>query len=141
VTNIVTRRTFRNIIWSAAASTILATGHSTSLGTGAVSVDAQDVVEIRLRGRYFSEPANVRITVAVEPDADNRVLRIEADGDRLFRSSQVTLSGARDRRLHTVEFKNLPAGSYTVRAQVLSNVEVRGAAEDRLIVAGVGSEP
>lgn len=136
-----TGRTFRNMIWSAAASTILATGPSTSLGTGALSVDAQGVVEIRLRGRYFSEPANVRITVAVEPDADNRVLRIEADGDRLFRSSQVTLSGASDRRLHTVEFKNLPAGSYTVRAQVLSNVEVRGAAEDILIVSGPGTEP
>ena len=135
-----TRRTRRIIVWSAAA-TVLATSPSTSLGTGALSVDAQDVVEIRLRGRYFSEPATVRITVAVEPDAENRFLRIEADGDQMFRSSQVPLTGARAQRIHTVEFKNLPAGSYTVRAQVMSNVEVRGAAEDVLIVAGVGREP
>jgi hypothetical protein len=52
---------------------------------------AGDVVEIRLRGHYFSEPATVQITVAVEPDAANKVLRVEADGDRLYRSTEVTL--------------------------------------------------
>lgn len=99
-----------------------------------LTLDADDVVELRLRGRYYSEPATIRITVAVEPNAANRALRIEADGDRLFRSSEVRLSGENARRIHTIEFKNLPAGYYTVRAAVLSNASVRGAAEDSLIV-------
>jgi hypothetical protein len=99
---------------------------------------AGDVVEIRLRGHYFSEPATVQITVAVEPDAANRVLRVEADGDRLYRSTELTLQGEGDKRLHTVEFKNLPAGAYELRAEVLSTDHVRGMATQELLVAGVG---
>jgi hypothetical protein len=119
-------RTLRRVISAAAAATSLVVGSSL--------VAAQDVVEIRLRGRYFSDPATVRITVAVEPNADNRALRIEADGDRLFRSSEVILEGENGKRIHTLEFKNLPAGSYTIRAAVLSSAEVRGAAEEFLVV-------
>jgi hypothetical protein len=99
---------------------------------------AGEVVEIRLRGHYFAEPATVQITVAVEPDAANRVLRVEADGDRLYRSTEVTLSGEGDKRLHTVEFKNLPAGEYELRAEVLSTEKVRGMASQELVVAGIG---
>jgi hypothetical protein len=101
---------------------------------GSSLVAAQDVVEIRLRGRYFTDPATVRITVAVEPNADNRTLRVEADGDRLFRSSELALAGDDGKRYHSVEFKNLPAGSYTIRAAVLSSAQVRGAAEEFLVV-------
>ena len=100
---------------------------------------AGEVVEIRLRGRYFSEPATVQITVAVEPDAANRVLRVEADGDRMYRATEVTLEGDTDKRLHSVEFKNLPAGAYELRAEVLnSNEHVRGMATQELLVSGVG---
>ena len=99
---------------------------------------AADVVEIRLRGHFFAEPATVQITVAVEPDEANRTLRIEADGDFLFRSTEVNLDGESDRRLHTVEFKNLPAGSYQLRAEVLSRDKVRGQATQELVVSGGG---
>ncbi|MBM3820523.1 MAG: hypothetical protein FJW14_16100 [Acidimicrobiia bacterium] len=108
------------------------------VGAGAVSGDASEVVEIRLRGRYFMEPATVHITVAVEPDAANRVLRIEADGDSVFRASDVSLSGAGEKRMHAVEFKNLPAGTYTLRAQVFSTERLRGRAEQELVVTGIG---
>jgi len=108
------------------------------VSAGAVCGDAAEVVEIRLRGRYFMEPATVQITVAVEPDEANRVLRIEADGDTVFRASDVTLSGAGEKRIHSMEFKNLPAGNYTLRAQVYSSEHLRGQAEQELIVSGVG---
>jgi hypothetical protein len=127
----VTVRTLRRVILGAAGAASLVMGSSL--------VAAQDVVEIRLRGRYFTDPATVRITVAVEPDADNRALRVEADGDRLFRSSEVVLEGEAGRRLHTVEFKNLPAGNYTIRAAVLSSAQVRGAAEEFLVVGDPAS--
>ena len=97
-----------------------------------------DVVQIHLRGHYFSEPATVQITVAVEPDAANKVLQVEADGDRFFRASRVTLEGEGDKRLHTIEFKNLPAGYYMLRAEVFSQRSVRGQATQELIVTGVG---
>jgi hypothetical protein len=115
----------RAIIWTISAAAIIA---------GSSSIAAHDVVEIRIRGRYFSDPATIRITIAVEPNADNRTLRIEADGDRLYRSSEVVLDGQRGKRIHTVEFKNLPAGHYTIRAAVLSTEEVRGAVEELLVV-------
>lgn len=100
---------------------------------------AGEVVEIRLRGRYFSEPATVQITVAVEPDAANRVLRVEADGDRMYRATELTLQGETDKRLHSVEFKNLPAGAYELRAEVLNSADhVRGMATQELLVSGVG---
>ncbi len=100
--------------------------------------DAREVVEILLRGRYFVEPATVQITVAVEPDKANRALRIEADGDQLFRASELTLAGANEKRLHAVEFKNLPAGTYTLRASVMSSDDVRGMASQELVVSGAG---
>jgi hypothetical protein len=106
--------------------------------TGARPGHAKEVVEILLRGHYYVEPATVQIMVSVEPDAKNRALRIEADGERLFRASQVALEGADAKRIHSVEFKNLPAGNYVLRAEVLSGDDIRGMAEQELVVSGAG---
>ena len=106
--------------------------------TGTRPGHAKEVVEILLRGHYYVEPATVQITVAVEPDAKNRSLRIAAEGERLFRASQVALDGADAKRIHSVEFKNLPAGNYVLRAEVLSGEDVRGMAEQELVVSGAG---
>lgn len=108
--------------------------------SGAASTvgDANDIVEIRLRGRYYAEPATVQVTVAVEPDAVNRALRVEADSERMFRSSEIVLSGAGEKRIHTLEFKNLPAGEYTLSAQVFSRNEMRAVATQQLTVSGGG---
>lgn len=106
--------------------------------TGVVPGNAADVVEIRLRGRYFMEPATMQILVAVEPDADNRTLRVAADGDDMFRASDVTLNGANEKRLHHVEFKNLPAGHYMLRAEVRSAHNVRGTASQDFVVIRSG---
>ncbi len=108
--------------------------------SGAARGDARDVVEIMLHGRYFIEPATVRILVAVEPDAENRALLIEADGDQMYRSSELELTGANEKRLHSIEFRNLPAGTYTLRAEVRSSTEVRGSASQELFVTGSGAQ-
>jgi hypothetical protein len=99
----------------------------------APSVLANDVVEIRLGGYYYAEPANVRIIVAVTPDPSYQTLRIEADGESMFRSSELPLTDA-DRRLHTVEFKNLAAGAYRLRAAVIAGGDVISVAEQELVV-------
>jgi hypothetical protein len=108
--------------------------------TGSVG-SAKDNVEIRLNGRFFSEPATVQLVVAIEPNAENRRLRVEADGDSMFAATEIELAGANEQRLHTVEFKNLSAGGYTLRAQVLSNSSVRSQAEQEIMVAGDGTAP
>jgi hypothetical protein len=94
----------------------------------------RQVVEIHLRGHYFPEPATVRMTVAVEPHAQNRLLRIEADGDAMYRATEVELSGEADKRLHLVELRNLAAGSYVLRAEVRSSNAVIGQATQELTV-------
>ncbi len=101
-----------------------------------MSVHAGEMVEIQLRGHYYAEPATVRVTVLVEPDDRNRTLRLEADGDRMFRSSEVPLTGNGDKRLHTIELKNLPAGVYNLRAEVLSRDALLAMDEQELIVMG-----
>lgn len=108
--------------------------------TGSVG-SAKDNVEIRINGRFFAEPATVQLVVAVEPNSENRRLRVEADGDNMFRATEMELEGAKEQRLHTVEFKNLSAGGYTLRAQVMSNSSVRSQAEQEIMVAGDGTSP
>ena len=101
---------------------------------------AREIVEIRVRGHYFSAPATVPITVAVEPGAQNRMLVVEADSEDYFRSSGVELAGENEKRLHAVEFKSLPAGEYTIRAEVRSKSEVLGTAVGALVVTGTAPE-
>jgi len=107
-------------------------------GAGSIVGDANDIVELRLRGRYYAEPATVQLTIAVEPDAVNRALRVEAESERMFRSSEITLEGAREKRIHTLEFKNLPAGEYMLSASVFSSDEMRATATQALTVSGGG---
>jgi hypothetical protein len=105
------------------------------------TVGAKDNVEIRISGHFFAEPATVQMIIAVEPNSENRTLRVEADGDNMFCATEVPLSGDREQRLHTIQFKNLAAGEYTLRAQVLSNSAVRSQAEQGIMVTGDGTSP
>ena len=101
-----------------------------------IASSAKDDVEIRLSGHYFAAPATVQLVIAVEPSSNNRTLRVEADGDNMYTSTEMPLAGDREQRLHTIMFKNLAAGEYTLRAQVLSNDDVRSQAEQRIMVTG-----
>lgn len=99
-----------------------------------------EIVQIHLRGHYFSAPATVIVNLAIEPDADNHRLMIEADSARFYRSSELELSGASEKRIHTIQFKNLPEGTYTLRAEVRSRTEIRGQASQELTVMGIGGQ-
>jgi hypothetical protein len=114
--------------WILATTLIAAALTATAVRTDA----AADVVELRVRGRYLVAPATVRILVVVEPDAANRTLRVEMDGDLMFRASARRLEGAAEKRLHEIEFRDVPAGQYRVLAAVLSTRDVRGTAVERV---------
>jgi hypothetical protein len=120
---------------------ITATLISAAVVAGAVVPGrAGEVVSIALQGRYFAEPATVRFVVTIEPDDENRTLRVEADSQEMFRASELPLQGAKEKRLHTITFSNLAAGNYTLRAQVLSATDLRAVATDEVVVAGVGRQ-
>ena len=106
----------------------------------AVRGSAEQIVEIMLRGHYYSAPATVIVNVAIQPDAANHKLLIEAESERFVRSSLIELQGDGDRRIHTIQFKSLPEGEYTLRAEVRSRTEVRGQALQTLTVTGVGGQ-
>ena len=101
---------------------------------------AKEIVEIRVRGHYYAAPATVPIVIAVEPGERNRALLVEADGEDFYRASEIELDGEREKRLHTIEFKSLPAGDYILRAEVRSKTEVLGKAERALVVTGLTDE-
>ena len=100
------------------------------------SGSAQDVVAIRLNEERFTDPATVRLMVAVEPDARNQTLRVDANSDDMYSASDVTLNGANEKRLHYFEFRNLQAGQYTLRASVFSGDSVRGVTQRTFQVKG-----
>ena len=102
---------------------------------------AKQLIEIRMRGFYFAAPATIPVTVAVEPGANNRSLIVEVDGDDYFRSSGKDLDGENEKRFHTLEFTNLPAGRYALRARVMSKSTVLGSAVEGLVVTGMSTEP
>ena len=106
----------------------------------AVGSPAKEIVEIRVRGHYYSAPATVPIIVAVEPSERNRVLSVEADGEDYYRASEIELDGDKEKRLHTLEFKSLPAGEYVLRAEVRSKTAVLGKAEAGVKVMGFTPE-
>jgi hypothetical protein len=99
---------------------------------------ASEVVAIKVRGHYFPAPANIDVNVAIEPADNHHRLVIEADSEAFYRSSEIALEGAADKRLHTVQFKNLPPGQYVLRAELRSRTEVLGQARQELTVTGMG---
>ena len=121
-------------------TTILTAALLTLGALTAVRSPAKEIVEIRVRGHYYSAPATVPIVVAVEPGERNYALVVEADGEDFYRSSEIELNGENEKRLHPVEFKSLPAGEYVLRAQVRSKRGVLGTAEAGLVVTGLTGE-
>src|SRR5258706_9032303 len=67
-----------------------------------IGTSAKDNVEIRISGHYFAAPATVQMVIAIEPDSQNRTLRVEADGDAMYTSTELQLAGDREQRLHTI---------------------------------------
>jgi hypothetical protein len=66
----------------------------------------------------------VRIRARVEPNADNRVLTIVADGPDFYRRSDVPLDGEEAPRTVELSFRDVPAGDYEVSA-ILTTTSTR----------------
>ena len=95
------------------------------------------VVTIRLSPAFSFEPASVRVRVSVPPDADNRMLRVSADSGSFFWSSERQLDGADGPKTSEFQCRDLPAGDYSVRAQVVaSNGRLQSSAQTDFRVLG-----
>ena len=83
---------------------------------GALPLDASQ----RLRVRAVpNSSADLTIYVGVERHAENRMLRVTAESDDFFRSTELQLDGESSPRITVIHFHQLPTGWYDVTAQLV----------------------
>jgi len=74
-------------------------------------------------------PATVRIEVLIEADDANRALHIVVDSGEHYRSSTISLEGARAARFHFVQYRSMPPGMYGVEVMLIDQEGVLRAVE------------
>jgi hypothetical protein len=87
-------------------------------------------------------PSTVVVRATVEKNSANRWLRIEADSDAFFRSSDIELDGDKAPLVTEIRLSNLPGGEYTVMA-VLRNAsgEETTVRRTAIVLARFGERP
>jgi hypothetical protein len=90
--------------------------------TAASAVDAGECLKMKVSPQQALAPVNLRVSVRIEPNADNRALMIVADGSEFFRSSEIPLEGDRAPRVFYVEYPNVPSGDYDVTSVLVNSM-------------------
>jgi hypothetical protein len=112
------------------------------LVTGITAADADECMSMRVSPRQALAPVNLRVSVRIEPNADNRVLTIVADSPEFYRSSQIQLEGDRAPKTVTIEYPNVPGGEYEVTSVLVNNMgRERATIHQTARVVPVGGEP
>jgi hypothetical protein len=81
--------------------------------------DTNAPLDLALTYAYGTEPATLHAVVTVERHADNRILRVVADSDRWYSSSDIQLEGTESPRHHSVRWTDLPAGDYCIQVTLV----------------------
>jgi hypothetical protein len=72
---------------------------------------------VRLRiSQPFAASGWLTLLVKIEPDQDNRTLRVTLDSGAFYRASEIQIDGAGAPKSHFVTWKALPPGDYCVEA-------------------------
>jgi hypothetical protein len=90
-----------------------------SLATTASADDPERPLHVRISPTMAHAPADLYIYVSVARRPDNRLLRVSAESDDFFRSSETQLDGDHSARVTVVRFRELPPGDYEVRAELI----------------------
>lgn len=90
-----------------------------SLATTASADDPERPLHVRVSPAMAHAPADVYIYVSVARRPDNRLLRVSAESDDFFRSSETQLDGDHSARVTVVRFRELPPGDYEIRAELV----------------------
>lgn len=94
---------------------------SAMVGLGTLHGDATQRLNIRVAPAVSSAPAVIQIYVGVQPRAENRLLRVSAESEDFFRSSEAQLDGEQSARMITFTFRGMPEGDYQVSAQLIGS--------------------
>jgi len=90
-----------------------------SLATTASADDPERPLHVRISPTMAHAPADLYIYVSVARRPDNRLLRVSAESDDFFRSSETQLDGEYSARVTVVRFRELPPGDYQIRAELI----------------------
>lgn len=99
--------------------TIVSTVIALIFATGSTS--ASDRLTLKVTPNVSSAPSTVTVRAYVTPNAQNRMLLIEADSGAFYRSSQIQLDGDKAPTLNEFRLNSLPGGEYTVTAVLKDN--------------------
>jgi hypothetical protein len=100
-------------------------------------LSAADSVHIRVWPATSMAPTSFTVRVMIERQASNRWIKVTVESESYFGSSEGQLEGERSSRLRVVQFRDVPAGTYEVRAVVLDqNGDVTGAGHTTAMVIG-----
>ena len=83
-----------------------------------VRADALDPVRIAVSPLHAMAPATLFVRVSVAPNDRNRTLEVVAESENYFRSSEMDLEGKDGPALVTLEFHQVPSGTYGLEAVV-----------------------
>jgi len=87
---------------------------------GARPLGAGERMTLKVSPAVAFAPANLVVRATITADADNRAVEIVAESNDFYRSSQIQLEGDRAPRTFSIEYPNVPGGSYEITS-VLAN--------------------
>jgi hypothetical protein len=99
-----------------------------SIATSAVGLNAANRLSVKVSPAQALAPAFMRVQATVQPDAGNRSLRVVAQSDDFYRSTEVEIEGDRGPNVRVIEFAGLPSGLYHVDVVLMGNDGQRAAA-------------
>jgi hypothetical protein len=104
-------------------------------------VGAGEPITMKVSPAVAFAPANLVVRATVPSDADNRSVEIIAESSDFYRSSEIQLEGDKAPRTSMFEFRNLPPGTYEVRATLFGASGKRGAVRQQVnVIPSGGSE-
>jgi hypothetical protein len=100
-------------------------------------LSAGDSLHIRVWPVTSMAPSSFTVRVMIARQPSNRWIKVTVESENYFGSSEGQLEGERSSRLRVVQFRDVPAGTYEVRAVVLDqDGDVTGAGHTTAMVIG-----
>jgi len=98
------------------------------------SAHAENVVRLQVSPTMY-EKNDLVVQVLIQRDAENDAMRVTAESNTYFASSEMELDGGFAPRVKVVRFRDLPSGFYEVTGTVYdSRAKVKGQARVSVLV-------
>ena len=91
------------------------------------AVDTPKRLSVKVSPALALAPAFVRVQATVHPDAENRALKVVAQSDDFYRSTEIQIDGDRAPSVQVIEFPGLPSGLYQVDVSLIGSGGERAA--------------